>query len=122
MITTVVRPLSRVQIDTITTTDDLPGDWVLWASYINTINVNTTVVYKLPRLITQSQATGWGQLEIHSNPDVADSYQAYFAGFVEGYLTSKLIEAHFYNLLDGYCDHEETYCQKVSEYLENNLR
>ena len=52
------RPLSRVQIDTINSTDDLPADWVLWVSYSNSINT-----------------TGWAQLEIHSNPDVGDSYQ-----------------------------------------------
>ncbi|KAI1285775.1 putative phospholipase B-like 2 [Halotydeus destructor] len=68
-----------------------------------------------------STPPGWAQLEIHTNPDAPDSYQAYFAGFIEGFLTSQLIEYHHYNLFDGYCDREQVYCDKVTSYLESNL-
>lgn len=96
---------SRVHLKTIPSIEDLPRDWIVWLSYGNSIN-----------------RTGWGQIEIHTNPDVTDSYQAYFSGFIEGFLTSNLIQDHFHNLLDGYCIQEVSYCNRVTSYLERNLK
>lgn len=86
------------------------NDWILWVNYTNTVKNN-----------------GWSQLEIHTNPSIesnghsSDSIQAYFAGYVEGFLTASLISDHYHNLLHGYCDGEATFCDKVTRYLERNL-
>ncbi len=63
----------------------------------------------------------WAQLEIHSNPDLDDSIQAYFSGLIEGYLTSELIGMHWRNNIEHYCDDEQQYCQRLYSFIETNI-
>src|SRR6266487_968207 len=63
----------------------------------------------------------WAQLEIHTNPSMPDSVQAYHAGFIEGYLTADLIGMYWKNILENYCDKATEYCNRLFEFLETNL-
>ncbi|XP_015925352.1 putative phospholipase B-like 2 [Parasteatoda tepidariorum] len=63
---------------------------------------------------------GWSYLEIKSYEKYPDPIQAYAAGVVEGYLTADLLRKHFSNLVDGYCDGEEIYCQRLTSFLQEN--
>lgn len=65
--------------------------------------------------------TGWSYLEIHTNEFYNDSFQAYAAGLVEGYLTSELIDKHWNNLYANYCKNEKIFCEKLQNFLEINM-
>ncbi|XP_067135392.1 putative phospholipase B-like 2 [Centruroides vittatus] len=65
--------------------------------------------------------TGWSYLEVHTNPSYSDSFQAYAAGLVEGYLTADLISKHWNNLYVHYCKNEKEYCDKLKRFLETNM-
>ena len=43
------------------------------------------------RYLNRINQTGWAELEVVTNPSQPDSAQAYYAGFIEGYLTAPLI-------------------------------
>ncbi|XP_023216254.1 putative phospholipase B-like 2 [Centruroides sculpturatus] len=64
--------------------------------------------------------TGWSYLEVHTDPSYSDSFQAYAAGLVEGYLTADLISKHWNNLYLNYCKNEE-YCDKLKTFLQINM-
>lgn len=65
--------------------------------------------------------TGWSYLEVHTNSSYSDSFQAYAAGLVEGYLTKDLIYKHWNNLYHNYCKNEEAYCKRLKTFLEINM-
>ncbi|XP_023243067.1 putative phospholipase B-like 2 [Centruroides sculpturatus] len=65
--------------------------------------------------------TGWSYLEVHTNPLYSDSFQAYAAGLVEGYLTTDLISKHWNNLYLNYCKNEKEYCDKLKTFLQINM-
>ena len=77
---------------------------ICWGKFSN--NINTT---------------GWAQLEIHTNKTINDSIQAYAAGYLEGKLTSSLINLHWINMASDYCNGSEKYCQNLKQFLEINL-
>lgn len=80
-------------------------DAVAWGSFRNAIN-----------------DTGFGFLEISTNEKFPDEYQAYAAGFLEGYLTKDLIRMHFDNQWANYCDNETAYCKKLDKFFNDNVR
>ncbi|KAH7943428.1 hypothetical protein HPB52_008153 [Rhipicephalus sanguineus] len=80
-------------------------DVVAWGSFKNAIN-----------------ETGFGYLEIYTNEKLPDEYQAYGAGFLEGYLTKDLIRMHFDNQWADYCVNETAYCKKLYSFFEENVR
>uniref|UniRef100_A0A1W7R9X8 Phospholipase B-like n=1 Tax=Hadrurus spadix TaxID=141984 RepID=A0A1W7R9X8_9SCOR len=84
--------------------DSVVNNWVAWATFTNEINT-----------------TGWSYLEVHTNDDYKDSYQAYAAGLAEGYITSDLIKKHWNNMYADYCDGEKAYCDRLKEFLQANL-
>ena len=45
------------------------------------------------------ESTGWGILNVETNPAFSDAKQAYGAGIVEGFLTSTHIYNTFYNVV-----------------------
>ncbi|ELP91420.1 hypothetical protein EIN_155270 [Entamoeba invadens IP1] len=55
---------------------------VAWGSYENTVN-----------------KTGWGVLDIHTNPKYTATDQAYAAGYIESYMTHHLIYLYWKNFL-----------------------
>ena len=77
---------------------------ICWGKFSN--NINTT---------------GWAQLEIHTNKTINDSIQAYAAGYLEGKLTSNLINLHWINMASDYCNGSEEYCENLKQFLEINL-
>ncbi|KAL1485769.1 hypothetical protein MTO96_031758 [Rhipicephalus appendiculatus] len=66
--------------------------------------------------------TGFGYLEIYTNEKLPDEYQAYGAGFLEGYLTRDLIRMHFDNQWADYCVNETAYCKKLYNFFDENVR
>ncbi|TRY78809.1 hypothetical protein TCAL_07583 [Tigriopus californicus] len=80
-------------------------DTVAWANYTNHIN-----------------KTGWGYLEVQTDPAFEDKVQAFAAGYLEGYYTAEQIYQYWVNTVDGYCNGKEEICEKVIEYLESNTR
>ncbi|KAH7950161.1 hypothetical protein HPB49_020338 [Dermacentor silvarum] len=80
-------------------------DVVAWGSFQNAIN-----------------ETGFGFLEIYTNEKLPDEYQAYAAGFLEGYLTKDLIRMHFDNQWADYCVNETAYCKKLYHFFSENVR
>uniref|UniRef100_A0A131YKS0 Phospholipase B-like n=1 Tax=Rhipicephalus appendiculatus TaxID=34631 RepID=A0A131YKS0_RHIAP len=81
------------------------NDVVAWGSFKNAIN-----------------ETGFGYLEIYTNENLPDEYQAYGAGFLEGYLTRDLIRMHFDNQWADYCVNETAYCKKLYNFFDENVR
>lgn len=76
-----------------------------WVKYANRIN-----------------ATGWAEMELVSNGQLADHQQAYSAGRLEGFVTAKLIRSHRFNLLEergpgGGKD----WCANLSGFISANL-
>ncbi|XP_065196534.1 putative phospholipase B-like 2 [Sycon ciliatum] len=66
-------------------------------------------------------STGWATLELHTNASYEDGAQAEAAGFLEGYLTSRLIWDSYRNLLKDYCNGRVQYCQRLFGYLALSL-
>uniref|UniRef100_A0A2I9LPG8 Phospholipase B-like n=1 Tax=Centruroides hentzi TaxID=88313 RepID=A0A2I9LPG8_9SCOR len=69
----------------------------------------------------QIAETGWSLLEVHTNASYNDSFQAYAAGLVEGYLTADLISKHWNNLYENYCKNDQVFCKKLQNFLEINM-
>ncbi|XP_041349260.1 putative phospholipase B-like 2 [Gigantopelta aegis] len=68
--------------------------------------------------------TGWTYLEVSTMDHrwVNDSVQAYAGGLAEGHLTLQLIDLHWQNLLQGYCDEPYSqYCLRLRDFLSSNL-
>ncbi len=64
--------------------------------------------------------TGWAELEVTTSPKVADDQQqAYYAGFLEGFLTAQLITPAFANMLPP--KRAAGYCEQLGELLEQTL-
>ncbi|XP_054159362.1 putative phospholipase B-like 2 [Oppia nitens] len=79
-------------------------DCAVWAVYDQ--NINTT---------------GWAQLAIHTNGSLEDSQQAYYSGLIEGQLTADLIELHWHNNVEHYCDNQSDYCSKLFAFVAKNV-
>lgn len=67
------------------------------------------------RFNNRIDATGWAELELVTNGEYPDEDQAYYAGLLEGFLTSGLIEQHATNInpADG--------CKKFEKFIVKNL-
>ncbi|GBM34367.1 Putative phospholipase B-like 2, partial [Araneus ventricosus] len=65
--------------------------------------------------------TGWSYLEVKSNELYPDPIQAYAAGLIEGHLTADLLKKHWSNVIMDYCVNEESYCQRLQAFLQENL-
>ncbi|XP_037286138.2 putative phospholipase B-like 2 [Rhipicephalus microplus] len=76
-----------------------------WGSFHNAIN-----------------KTGFSFLDLYTNEELPDDHQAYAAGFLEGYLTQDLIRMHYNNMWANYCKDEEAYCERLSSFLQQNMR
>lgn len=63
--------------------------------------------------------TGWDELELVSNGHLDDDVQAYYAGYLEGFLTAPLIKSLRRNML-----REETkqWCPKLRQFITANLK
>ena len=78
-----------------------------------------------------TNSTGWAYLEITNDipkvipwakmANVNDSVRAYTAGLAEGFLTSHLIDLHWINTMQGYCDPDANYCKRLDKFIEDNL-
>lgn len=78
-----------------------------------------------------TNSTGWAYLEITNNvtgiipnaliPKFNDSVRAYTAGIAEGILTKHLINLHYLNILDGYCDDDPAYCKRLDKFITENI-
>lgn len=67
------------------------------------------------------QNTGWGYLEVESNPNVTDDIQAYAAGALEAYLTRQLMENQWENMFAHYCDNQTEFCARLNGFLQKNM-
>lgn len=66
--------------------------------------------------------TGWAELELVTNAHQPDATQSYFAGYLEGLLTSSLIDSYRKSL--GYGangDKHNDLCKNYTEFIEDNL-
>ncbi|XP_075225599.1 putative phospholipase B-like 2 [Lycorma delicatula] len=79
--------------------------WLVRALYKNEIN-----------------KTGFGYLEIETNPNLSNEYQAYFAGYIEGLTTSELIYSHWYNTVKNVCTDTETNCTAINTFILQNTK
>ncbi|XP_051922855.1 putative phospholipase B-like 2 [Hippocampus zosterae] len=83
-------------------------DFVAWANFTDDI-----------------QTSGWGFLEVTTNSQYNDSFQAYAAGAVEAAVTSQLIYKHWMNTLMGYCgpfSRHSGYCDRLKIFITSNLQ
>lgn len=87
--------------------DPAPPEWVVDATYAD--NVETT---------------GWAVLELTTNTDLDPDFQAYGAGFAEGYITSNRITQSWNNTIQGYCDSSplSESCKKIYNFVSDNLK
>ncbi|XP_075070052.1 putative phospholipase B-like 2 [Mixophyes fleayi] len=70
------------------------------------------------------QDNGWAVLELETNKNYNDSFQAYAAGVAEAAVSQRLMYMHWMNTMFGYCGpykYETPYCEKLRDYLEANL-
>lgn len=65
--------------------------------------------------------TGWGILDIATNPAYPDKQQAFGAGYLEGYLTSELLYMTYQNTIVGRCDGKQALCDRINKWLNENL-
>ncbi|XP_015795118.1 putative phospholipase B-like 2 [Tetranychus urticae] len=71
----------------------------------------------------QINATGWARLHVWTKPEsnYNDSTLAYLAGYIEGYLTKDLINMHYDNLWEKYCEGvEAAFCQRAFNFFAQN--
>ena len=70
------------------------------------------------RFSNRMKETGWMELEIVTNKDVDDDVQAYYAGVLEGKITSRYIDSFRKNML-----RESTIprCSKFKDFIAKNL-
>jgi len=79
---------------------------------------NQLVTGEYRNLVNQ---TGWGFLELESNPKFADKLQAYGAGYLEGVLTKELLYMAYQNTIVGRCDGKQDLCDRINQWLQENL-
>jgi len=61
-------------------------------------------------------------LEIVTNSSYPDTDQAYYAGLLEGLVTSDLIKMHWHNTLAGYCTEPlSAFCQRLKAFVDANF-
>lgn len=58
---------------------------------------------------------------MHTNQHFSDPVQAYYAGLMEGVITSNLIQNHWDNTIGDYCRDSSKYCVKLIKFLQDNL-
>ncbi|CAG2104668.1 unnamed protein product, partial [Medioppia subpectinata] len=63
----------------------------------------------------------WAQLDVHSNATLNDSLQAYSSGLIEGHLTADLIDFHWNNNIQHYCDNSSQFCDILFPFIEKNV-
>ncbi|CAI6362403.1 unnamed protein product [Macrosiphum euphorbiae] len=64
--------------------------------------------------------TGWDYLEIFTSIKEDDVIQAYAAGLLEGYVTADLINTHWYNVFQNFCNGRPYLCEKLNKFLWTN--
>ena len=47
--------------------------------------------------------------------------QAVAAGMAEGFITADFIAMSYQNTMQGYCDNEKEYCDRLNQYLADNM-
>jgi len=70
--------------------------------------------------ILKSLFSRWDYLEIFTSIKEDDVMQAYAAGLLEGYVTADLINTHWYNVFQNFCDGRAYLCEKLNEFLWTN--
>lgn len=65
-------------------------------------------------------STGWSLLKLSTNDSYANDIQAEAAGIAEGYATADHISMAFQNTMQGYCDNEKEFCDKLKAFLKSN--
>lgn len=63
---------------------DVNSNAIVYASYRASMNI-----------------TGWDEMHLVTNPHQPDHIQAYYAGYLEGWITESLITSHYRNLYNG---------------------
>lgn len=63
--------------------------------------------------------TGWDELELVSNGNMADEVQSYYAGYLEGFLTAPLIKSLRHNMIR---DGAKQWCTKLKHFITANLK
>ncbi len=74
------------------------------------------------RFSNRINETGWAELELVTNAHQLDSVQAYYAGYLEGHLTSHLIDSYRKSL--GYGSNGDMHndlCKNYTDFIETNL-
>ena len=96
---------------------------------------NSNLVDNDPRIVAFARysnrinQTGWAELDLYSNQGqhhrhhYADHQQAYYSGFLEGYLTAHLIDSLRTNIAIGRQGDQSpgTLCSNFSHFIEENL-
>ncbi|XP_039257816.2 putative phospholipase B-like 2 [Styela clava] len=87
--------------------DPPPPQWIVDASYTDNI-----------------ETTGWAVGEYTTNTDLDPHFQAYAAGFAEGFITSDRIAQTRNNTLKGFCDKTpmSKSCIKIHDFLQDNIQ
>lgn len=64
--------------------------------------------------------SGWAFLEVQTNPNSPDWYQAFAAGVLEGSLSWQLIYWHWFNTVRFTCEGREKFCDDVRAFVKEN--
>lgn len=64
---------------------------------------------------------GWAELQLETYANHENKWQAYSAGYLEGLLTKDLIQQHWNNTVQGYCEKPTKFCKKLYNFLTDNL-
>ncbi|XP_022093226.1 putative phospholipase B-like 2 [Acanthaster planci] len=67
------------------------------------------------------QQTGWNYLTVSTSPEYNDTFQAYAAGLVEGFLTADYIYMEWFNTQASFCHTMTPDCEKIKSFLGENL-
>ncbi|XP_053205729.1 putative phospholipase B-like 2 [Panonychus citri] len=95
----------KISVSSIAKEDWLTSSYPVCASFSNQIN-----------------KTGWAKLHVwtQSQSNYNDSTLAYLAGYIEGYLTKDLINMHYDNLWEKYCNGEMAFCRRAFDFFAQN--
>ncbi|CAG7715957.1 unnamed protein product [Allacma fusca] len=78
-------------------------DWIARGRYQNLVN-----------------KTGWGILEVETQPTWPDEMQMFAAGMAEGHLTRDLIFYFWQNNIEHHCDGKLALCKSVQKFITQN--
>ncbi|TPP63994.1 LAMA protein 2 [Fasciola gigantica] len=92
-------------------------------SYISTVELSSEFpTIAMATHENRINQTGWSTLSLITSDEFPDSYQAYWAGFLETNITYELTKAHMANTMEGFCPEPLTNdCLKLKAWLTDNI-